>query len=123
MSIADLLTEYGRIFIVPVDHPLGEDTRQLAKIGKQSFVNLIDHLNHDGYIFHARDYVKKPFRTSKDFFLTVGEKPDRYLCDLYLLEKYPHIRHLTVYFDVEDKFDNTPLEFYQDYVRKLKKSP
>lgn len=121
MSIADLLIKYRRIFIIPIDHPLGEDSKQLAKIGKQSFVDLIDYLDHDGYIFHARDYVKKPFNTRKDFFLTVGEKPDKYLCDLKILEKYPHIKHLTIYFNVRDKFDNTPLTFYQDYVRELKK--
>ena len=120
-SLSQLLQDQQRFFIVPMDHPLGEDTKQLAKIGVQNFVNKIDDLGHDGYIFHSREYFKKPMETKKDFFLTVGEAPDNYLADISQLERFPNIKNLTIFFEVKDKKDEFGYEFYKDYVKELKK--
>lgn len=109
----------NRVFIIPLDHPVESDTPKLISIGKQNFVNLIDNLNHDGYIFHSREYVKNPIKTNKDFFLTVGELPDNYLCDISDLEKIP-TKNVTIFFEAEDLFDTKPYEFYKDYVKELK---
>jgi DhnA family fructose-bisphosphate aldolase class Ia len=119
-NINNLLKKHGRIFIVPIDHPLGDDTKRLSSMGKKNFVNSIDNLGHDGYIFHSRDYLVDPIKTKKDFFLTVGELPDNYLCDPKLLEKFPNIKHLTIFFDVKSETDEKPYQFYKDYVKQLK---
>ena len=47
-TISELLKEKGRIFIIPLDHPPGEDTAILEKIGIQKFVDSIDKLKHEG---------------------------------------------------------------------------
>lgn len=120
-NLSKILEQYKRFFIVPMDHPLGEDTKQLAKIGVQGFVKKIDDLGHDGYIFHSREYLIKPIETNKDFFLTVGEAPDNYLADISELERFPKIKHLTVFYEVKDGKDEFGYEFYKDYVKELKK--
>jgi len=110
-----------RIFIIPLDHPEIKDTPNLISIGKQNFVDLVDGLDHDGYIFHSYEYLDKPIRTNKDFFLTVGELPDNYLCDISKLEKYPGINKVTIFFETENESDQKPKEFYKEYVTELKK--
>lgn len=96
MRIKDLLNKNGRVFIIPLDHPVESDTPKLISLGKQNFVNLISNLNHDGYIFHSREYIKNPIKTNKDFFLTVGELPDNYLCNIDDLEKVP-TKNVTIF--------------------------
>jgi len=120
MNIKDLLNKNGRVFIIPMDHPTENDTPRLASLGKQNFVNLIDNLNHDGYIFHSREYINNPIKTNKDFFLTVGELPDNYLCNISELEKVP-TKNVTIFFEIENLSDKKPYEFYKDYVQELKK--
>lgn len=119
MNIKNLLNKNNRIFIIPLDHTVESDTPRLISLGKQNFVNLIDNLNHDGYIFHSREYLINPIKTNKDFFLTVGELPDNYLCNINDLEKVPS-KNVTIFFEVEDLFDTKPYEFYKDYVKELK---
>lgn len=115
------MNKNGRIFIIPMDHPVESDTPKLISLGKQNFVNLIDNLNHDGYIFHSREYINNPIKTNKDFFLTVGELPDNYLCNISDLEKFPNIKNVTIFFEIEDLSDTKPYEFYKDYVQELKR--
>lgn len=110
-----------RVFIIPLDHPDIKDTPELISIGKQNFVNSIDNLKHDGYIFHSYEYINKPIKTNKDFFLTVGELPDNYLCKISDLEKYPEIKNVTVFFETENEIDQKPYEFYKNYIQELKK--
>lgn len=112
MNIKWSLNKYGRIFIIPLDHPDENDTPKLASFGKQNFVNLVDNLDHDGYIFHSREYLKNPIKTSKDFFLTVGELPDNYLCNVSDLKKVP-TKNVTIFFEVENLSDTKPYEFVQ----------
>jgi len=121
MDINNSLNQYGRIFIIPIDHPIKNDTPKLISLGKQNFINLVDNLNHDGYIFHSREYLINPIKTKKDFFLTVGELPDNYLCPLNELEKFPNIKNVTIFFETENEFDQKPYDFYKKYVRELKK--
>ena len=113
--------DQDRFFIVPMDHPLGEDTKELAGIGVQNFVNKIEGLAHDGYILHSREYFKKPIETKKDFFLTMGEAPDNYLADISQLKQFPQIKNLTIFFEVKNDQDEFGYEFYKDYVRELKR--
>jgi len=110
-----------RVFIIPIDHPLGSDTPHLISIGKQNFINLVDNLNHDGYIFHSYDYFKTPLKTQKKFFLTIGELPDNYKADLNQLAKFPEVKNVTIFFDIQNSQDEKPFEFYKDYVVELKK--
>ena len=121
MTIKELLNKKKRIFIIPLDHPEVNDTPKLISIGKQNFVDSVDHLNHDGYIFHSYEYFDKPIKTTKDFFLTVGELPDKYLCPFNKLEKFPNIKNVTIFFETENEFDQKPYDFYKKYVRELKK--
>lgn len=120
MNINNSLNKYGRIFIIPIDHPIENDTPQLIYLGKQNFVNSVDNLKHDGYIFHSREYLVNPTKTNKDFFLTVGELPDNYLCPLNELEKFPNIKNVTIFFETEDESDQKPFNFYKKYVKELK---
>lgn len=120
MNIKDSLDKYGRIFIIPLDHPAESDTPRLISLGKQNFVDLVDNFNHDGYIFHSREYIKNPIKTNKDFFLTIGELPDNYLCDFDNLEKIP-TKNVTIFFETVNSSDIKPYEFYKDYVQELKK--
>jgi hypothetical protein len=119
-SILNLLQKKERIFIVPIDHPEGEDTKKLSKMGIQNFVNKIDSCKHDGYIFHSRDYTKNSIKTKKNFFLTVGEQPENYKLPLNELEKLKGIKNLTIFFEVDKDNDEKPVEFYKEYVKKLK---
>jgi len=121
MNIDNPLNNKGRIFIIPLDHPEIKDTPHLISIGKQNFVDLVDNLNHDGYIFHSYEYFDQPIRTNKDFFLTVGELPDNYLCDISKLETYPSIKKVTIFFETENESDQKPKEFYKEYITELKK--
>lgn len=120
MDIKDLLNKNGRVFIIPMDHPVESDTPKLILLGKQNFINLIDNLNHDGYIFHSREYLESPIKTNKDFFLTVGELPDNYLCNISDLKKVP-TKNVTIFFEVENSSDTKPYEFYKNYVQELKR--
>lgn len=120
MNIKELLNKKNRIFIIPLDHPEVSDTPKLISMGKQNFVDLIDNLNHDGYIFHSYEYINNPIKTKKDFFLTVGELPDNYLCKISDLEKVP-TKNVTIFFEVENSSDTKPYEFYKKYVQELKK--
>lgn len=113
------LLKNKRIFIIPLDHPI-LDTPRLNAIGKQNFVNLIDHLSHDAYIFHSLDYFKNPLKTKKNFFLTAGELPDNYKADPDELAKHPEVKNITIFFDVQNSQDEKPFEFYKDYVVQLK---
>jgi hypothetical protein len=121
MKIQNKLSKNNRVFLIPLDHPKGEDTKRLNSIGVQNFVKQIDHLGQDGYIFHSRSYLDQPIVTHKEFFLTVGEEPDNYLCDIGIFEKIKKIHYLTIFFEVRSETDNTAHEFYRDYVEDLKK--
>ncbi len=121
MNIKELLEQKGRIFIIPIDHPMGFDTPKLQLKGKQNFINEVDNFNQDGYIFHSYDYTKNPFKTKKDFFLTVGELPDNYKLDIEKLKTFPEVKNVTIYFDVNGVKDEEPYKFYKDYVFELKK--
>jgi len=121
VSIKDKLSKNKRIFIIPLDHPEVNDTPSLVSIGKQNFVNSVDSLNHDGYIFHSYEYLSKPIKTNKDFFLTIGELPDNYLCKISNLEKFSKIKNVTIFFETENEFDQKPYEFYKNYIKELKK--
>jgi DhnA family fructose-bisphosphate aldolase class Ia len=120
MKIKGLMEKYGRVFVVPMDHPSGDDTKKLNEIGMQGFVNMVDSLGHDGYIFHSRDYVKSLVKTSKDFFLTVGEQPDDYKMSIDELGKLDGINNLTIFFEVDSEEDKAAVEFYREYVSELK---
>lgn len=120
MKIKEILDQSGRVFIVPLDHPKGEDTLKLNEKGIQNFVNKIDSLNHDGYIFHSYYYMKTPIKTKKDFFLTVGEQLEDYKLDIKELEKLKEVKYLTIFFEVEGNSDKKAVEFYKEYVTKLK---
>ncbi|MEK6859796.1 MAG: hypothetical protein AABX54_03200 [Nanoarchaeota archaeon] len=118
--ISELIGKKGRIFIVPLDHPDGKDTEKLSKIGIQNFVNNIDSMNFDGYIFHSRYYIKNPIKTKKDFFLTVGEQPDNYKADIDILQNFKEIKNVTIFFEVDGVNDKKAVSFYKEYVKKLK---
>lgn len=119
-SISQIINNNGRVFIVPLDHPEGNDTKKLSKIGVQNFVNRIDSINFNGYIFHSRDYLNNPIKTKKDFFLTVGEQPENYKLDIEKLKKFKRIKNLTIFFEVNDINDKEAVKFYKEYVKKLK---
>jgi DhnA family fructose-bisphosphate aldolase class Ia len=121
MNIVSLLHKNKRVFIVPLDHPAGDDTLNLSKTGVQNFVNKIDNLDHDGYIFHSRYYPDKPVVTGKDFFLTVGETPDKYLCEINRFEKIKQVKNLTIFYEVKNETDDSAYNYYRSYVRDLKK--
>ena len=120
--IKELIKKKKRIFIVPLDHPEGTDTKNYLKLGIQNFVNNIDNLKFDGYIFHSRYYIKNPIKTKKDFFLTVGEQPDNYKLDINILKKFPEVKNLTIFFEVDKPDDKKAVLFYKDYVKKLKEN-
>jgi len=120
-NIIKLLKKYGRIFIVPLDHPLGEDTKKLLEIGVSNFVKKIDSLNHDGYIFHSKYYKKAKIKTNKKFFLTVGEQPEGYKFPIEELDTLRGVKNLTLFFEVDDDKDKKAVEFYKNYVLELKK--
>lgn len=120
-NITELLRKYGRIFIVPLDHPLGEDTKKLSEIGISNFVKKVDSLNHDGYIFQSRYYKKAKIKTNKDFFLTVGEQPEDYKFPIEELNKLKEVKNLTVFFEVDANEDKKAVEFYKSYIFELKK--
>ncbi|MFA5173664.1 MAG: hypothetical protein WC438_00620 [Candidatus Pacearchaeota archaeon] len=120
IELKNLVNAKGRIFIVPLDHPEGEDTKKLSKIGIQNFVNKINSLGHDGYIFHSRYYIKNPIKTNKDFFLTVGEQLEDYKLNIKKIEQMKEVRNLTIFFEVDGKEDKKPIEFYKEYIKKLK---
>lgn len=120
MEIKDILKKSGRIFIVPLDHPEGKDTLKLIKKGVQNFVDEVDSLNHDGYIFHSSYYIKTPIKTNKDFFLTVGEQLEDYKLDIEKLEKLKKVKYLTIFFEVDSSLDKNAVKFYKEYVTKLK---
>jgi len=119
MDIKELVKK-GRVFIIPLDHPPGEDSEQLEKIGVQNFVDSINLMNHDGYIFHANYYVRKPIKTSKDFFLTVGEQPENFKLPLEEIKKLKKVKNLTIFFEVDNPQDRNAVNFYKDYVSQLK---
>ena len=93
----------------------------MEKIGIQKFVDSIDKLKHEGYIFHSRYYAKNPIKTSKDFFLTVGEMPDNFKFPIEELAKLKEVKNLTIFFEVDSENDKKPVEFYKSYVTELKK--
>ncbi len=114
--------KYTSSFIIPMDHPLGDDTQRLSRIGIQQFVDQIDHLEHDGYIFHARQFFSQPVDTSKEFFLTVGEKSDEYVCDISVLKNQFQTKLVTIFFELHSVDDSSVFDFYKEYVRQLKQN-
>lgn len=122
MKFKEAFKRYNRIFIVPLDHPKGKDTKKLSEKGTQEFVDEIDELDHDGYIFSSYEYTKKPIKTKKDFFLNVGEPNDDYKLDINELKKFKEVKYLSIFFEVINNDDRKMIDFYKDYVSELREN-
>ena len=121
LKIKEMINKNERIFLIPLDHPSGEDTKGLSKKGIQTFVDEIEYLKHNGYIFHAQTYCKHPIITKKNFFVTIGEQPENYKLNLNKV-KLLKTKYLTVFFEVKNKTDKAPIIFYKKYIKTLKQA-
>lgn len=119
-SVEMKLMQGKRLLVLPLDHPVGEDTPVLARKGVVNMIKEVNNLSQDAYILHSRDFPQPPKGIDIPFFLTVGEQPDNYKFPLEKLYKYPNIKQVSIYFQVKDKKDVSAIEFYKDYVSRLK---
>jgi DhnA family fructose-bisphosphate aldolase class Ia len=120
MNITQALDSYGRFFIVPMDHPLGDDTAILARKGVLQLVRELDDLPHDGYIFGGKEFMANPIKTIKDYFVTVGEYTEGYKAAINEVEEKVASKKITFYFEVESPEDEAPFTFYDGYIQELK---
>ena len=120
-TIEELLKKRKRMFIIPLDHPLS-DTLALRKITVEGFLDLVDDLEQDGYIFNYERFTKNPYNGKKSFFVTVGEYLDGLKYKVSEIKKHNQINAVTIFLEVKDSNDFLAYDFYKDYVKELKEN-
>lgn len=121
MTIEELLRKRKRIFIIPLDHPLS-DAPSLRKTTIEGFLDLIDGLEHDGYIFNYERFTENPYKGKKSFFVTVGEYLDGVKYEVSEIKKHNQINAVSIFMQVKDENNYLAYDFFKDYVKELKEN-